>query len=800
MFTSATCRADHPVFLYSAKLPQETETETETETEAETQPDYTPAAGHRETERAEESHAEVEPELKHEGIEVESGTEAEADMDLRRAETRTKTHPEPEAEPDPESEAEAEAEAEAEPEPEPEVGPRAEHDRAPQTKKSWAERQAEAKLLREKHSAAAEQKQSRHTEPPRMQLATVKQTTRAQQDPDADTAVADTAVAAVAAQWEAKSQATAQRELEAALEQAAREKTAAVAAAVAEANAQTQASFQRQLAAHEIAAVAQIEAMKAEAAAAREQEALKIADAVHKAVNAAAAREVELLRWIEEEKEMRAEAEEQLDSGSGAWMREQLQQLQSAHAAELRELREHAATEKAEAVSDLTVALAAEREKSSALQKSLESLQSRRFAQTVVLKKTQAMLGSMRAELQWLAAEKKTLTQRHEQQIHQLQMRMLDAGLDASLPATALGGDFSPISNWSPSSAGSASSLSVASSAAGNTALRSALPAAEKRPKPSGTFPLPATPTRRAQTEVQRQGRAQRHGGPSVPTARTPNTHSRQQPQHQPAASKKQTATLESLEANPQLSQAKRKLQSLSYGVKGQDPAKLFARYDRDNNGILDYDEFVAAVRKGGKLTATALSDTALRMIFDAVDADRNGELSIAELTSWVWAGRTDTAVITTADTDSRGTQPSAASEARASDAMRQAYPSLTMPDRAEREALFAAIDVNGNGVLSLAEIDKAVVSGVVGAALRCPDFNHKPALMRAYKAADVRGVEGSESAPDGLIERHEFFVLLRYLVYFNNLWHKFEEVDLDHDRRTDSTRYALFSCHSWPL
>ena len=52
-------------------------------------------------------------------------------------------------------------------------------------------------------------------------------------------------------------------------------------------------------------------------------------------------------------------------------------------------------------------------------------------------------------------------------------------------------------------------------------------------------------------------------------------------------------------------------------------------------------------------------------------------------------------------------------------------------PTKAEREALFKRMDYNGNGALSLAEIDKAVLE-------LYPGFDNKPALMRAYKAADV--------------------------------------------------------------
>ena len=59
-------------------------------------------------------------------------------------------------------------------------------------------------------------------------------------------------------------------------------------------------------------------------------------------------------------------------------------------------------------------------------------------------------------------------------------------------------------------------------------------------------------------------------------------------------------------------------------------------------------------------------------------------------------------------------------------------HPPLTMPDKQAQKALFNRMDVNGNGGLSLAEIDKAVVEGLVGPTLGCPDFNHKPALIRA--------------------------------------------------------------------
>ena len=32
----------------------------------------------------------------------------------------------------------------------------------------------------------------------------------------------------------------------------------------------------------------------------------------------------------------------------------------------------------------------------------------------------------------------------------------------------------------------------------------------------------------------------------------------------------------------------------------------------------------------------------------------------------------------------------------------------------------------------------------------------------------------------------------VRYIVYFNNLWHKFEEIDSDHDRRINAQEFAV--------
>eukprot|EP01113_Clastostelium_recurvatum_P019755 TRINITY_DN2334_c0_g1_i2.p1 TRINITY_DN2334_c0_g1~~TRINITY_DN2334_c0_g1_i2.p1 ORF type:complete len:141 (-),score=28.52 TRINITY_DN2334_c0_g1_i2:111-533(-) len=83
---------------------------------------------------------------------------------------------------------------------------------------------------------------------------------------------------------------------------------------------------------------------------------------------------------------------------------------------------------------------------------------------------------------------------------------------------------------------------------------------------------------------------------------------------------------------------------------------------------------------------------------------------------------------------------------------------------------VFDRFDMNGNGKLSLAEIDKGVGE-------LYPDlFQDKRAMMRAYKAVDAN--------KDGLISFKEFEQLLDFLYYFNALGKQFASIDLDHDHR----------------
>jgi len=91
--------------------------------------------------------------------------------------------------------------------------------------------------------------------------------------------------------------------------------------------------------------------------------------------------------------------------------------------------------------------------------------------------------------------------------------------------------------------------------------------------------------------------------------------------------------------------------------------------------------------------------------------------------------------------------------------------------DHAQLVSLWNRLDFNGNNIVSLAEIDKLAVE-------KFPLLNHKPALMRAYKAS-INTVK-----PDDWVEKKEFKTLLGNLFYFNKLFWLFEHEDKDQDRR----------------
>jgi len=95
------------------------------------------------------------------------------------------------------------------------------------------------------------------------------------------------------------------------------------------------------------------------------------------------------------------------------------------------------------------------------------------------------------------------------------------------------------------------------------------------------------------------------------------------------------------------------------------------------------------------------------------------------------------------------------------------------------RSKLFSSFDPNGNGILSLAEVDKGLKEVLHLAGIE----DCSPAINRAFHAArDIAPPVSSFS--NDYIDKNEFRVLLVYLRHYIELWEIFCSIDTSHDRR----------------
>ena len=102
-----------------------------------------------------------------------------------------------------------------------------------------------------------------------------------------------------------------------------------------------------------------------------------------------------------------------------------------------------------------------------------------------------------------------------------------------------------------------------------------------------------------------------------------------------------------------------------------------------------------------------------------------------------------------------------------------------TEEGKQKRIAQWQKIDKNGNGYLSLAEIDKAMRDDIGLPIL----FDLKPVLMRAFQAAKSVAPANSK-ADDDYIQKREYRLFLQYLRQYYEYWVAFEKLDSDSDRR----------------
>lgn len=87
--------------------------------------------------------------------------------------------------------------------------------------------------------------------------------------------------------------------------------------------------------------------------------------------------------------------------------------------------------------------------------------------------------------------------------------------------------------------------------------------------------------------------------------------------------------------------------------------------------------------------------------------------------------------------------------------------------------------DVNGNGYLSLAEVDKGIRD-----VIRLPElFQLKPVIIRAFNMAKTK-LKAANKYGDDYVSKAEFRFLLQYLRDYYCYWSIFNDIDTSKDRR----------------
>jgi Ca2+-binding EF-hand superfamily protein len=118
-----------------------------------------------------------------------------------------------------------------------------------------------------------------------------------------------------------------------------------------------------------------------------------------------------------------------------------------------------------------------------------------------------------------------------------------------------------------------------------------------------------------------------------------------------------------------------------------------------------------------------------------------------------------------------------------------------TVEERKKRRQLWNAIDMNGNGYISLAEFDRGVRD-----VLNLPQiFSLKKVLIRAFNAAKNK-IKGKSKHSDDYVEWLEFRILLVYLRQYFEYYVMFCRIDTSDDFKVDINEFkkAIPTLEKW--
>jgi hypothetical protein len=201
-----------------------------------------------------------------------------------------------------------------------------------------------------------------------------------------------------------------------------------------------------------------------------------------------------------------------------------------------------------------------------------------------------------------------------------------------------------------------------------------------------------------------------------------------------------------------------------AWGIDMSDPEAMFKECDADGKGMVLFNEF---------------SDWAIKKNLDLEDDDDNNETTneTAPAPPKTMKHRKPPKVMS-ATVDTAG--ESSVEEDPIWAELRQKLPwRKTEKEKKMREEQWRRVDVNGNGLCSLAEIDKGMRDVIKLPAI----FDLKPVMLRAFTAAKNKVKSSSKHGAD-YVQKAEYRYLLKYLREYYEYWIAFDRIDKDDDRR----------------
>ena len=187
---------------------------------------------------------------------------------------------------------------------------------------------------------------------------------------------------------------------------------------------------------------------------------------------------------------------------------------------------------------------------------------------------------------------------------------------------------------------------------------------------------------------------------------------------------------------------ARQMLRAASYSLGGQDWKQLFCSYDKDHNGSLDFTEFRGLIRSAAKIGVSVIGEEMLAQLFRLIDGDGTGTIDWEEFEQHL---QNDMLALADGTAASLG-----GGESVLDNALRRIAAAIEATG-ASQSAFFDRLDVDGDGELTVAELELAVCE--------LTDNGQGTRLTREEAAAivalcDVNG--------DATVDRAEFLAALK--------------------------------------